>query len=644
MPSRMVDHRTYVRRMRLRRRQLLKAAAAGGAAGVAAFLAACTSAPPPAPTAAAPAAAPAKPTEPAKAAAAEPTKPSAAPAAAAPTAAPSPTSAPAPAAPSPTAAAAPTAAAKPEAAAVPAPSMAGALHLSLTTEPDTIDPGRASFLEEIEVIMRVFSNSYTFDSNAKLIPDQAEAAPQLSPDGKTITVKLKKGLTWSDGKPLTAKEFVYGARRQLNPVVAGDYAFTLHPLVGAEKYNTADPKAVSAADLQKLREAVGVAAPDDTTIVYTLAEPAPWFLSVLATWNGLPVREDLITAGGKSEDSQDWVKPATYIGNGPYVMAKHDAGVQFVFEANTRYARGAPPLKNVQHLMIKDNTVAFAAYKAGNLDRVTVSALIKPAVDADAALKQQFQLVPGTATYYIGLNTSLPPFDKVKVRQAFAASIDRKTFVDGVLKGLGLPAEQFVPPKFPGRYEDIQLQKFDPAAAKRLLTEAGYPDGKGLPPIKATFSSTDTGKLVMGASQAMFKQFMGVDVQLDPIEPKAFSALVKKPETTPQLFLLGWFQDYPDPQNWYSTVFHSSSSISHTSWKNDEFDRLCKAADVELDPKKRDEAYMKAAGILNTDAPVVFVYHSVTALLIKPEVQGLKVDPFEYFVGQHSLYDLKLSR
>jgi oligopeptide transport system substrate-binding protein len=142
----------------------------------------------------------------------------------------------------------------------------------------------------------------------------------------------------------------------------------------------------------------------------------------------------------------------------------------------------------------------------------------------------------------------------------------------------------------------------------------------------------------------MFKQVLGVDVQLDPIEPKAFSALVKKPETTPQLFLLGWFQDYPDPQNWYSTVFQSSSSISHTNWKSDEFDKLCKAADVELDPKKREEMYMKAAGILNTEAPVAFIHHTVTALLVKPEVQGLKVEPFEFYVGQHSLYDLKLNR
>src|SRR5205823_13841627 len=131
----------------------------------------------------------------------------------------------------------------------------------------------ASFIGEIEVVMRVFANSYTFDNKAQLVLDQAAAMPDVSADGKTITVKLKPNLVWSDGKPLTAKDFVYGTLRQLNPVVAGDYAFTQYALEGAEKYNTADPKKTSPDDLKKLRAAVGISAPDDQTIVYKLADP-----------------------------------------------------------------------------------------------------------------------------------------------------------------------------------------------------------------------------------------------------------------------------------------------------------------------------------------------------------------------------------
>jgi oligopeptide transport system substrate-binding protein len=628
--TRLESHHAYVRRMRMRRRQMLRAVAMGGSLGLVSFLSACAGGPAPSPTPA-------------------PTQ-AGAPAAATPTAAP--TSA---AAPTPTSAA-PTATATPQVTPAPAGQakggaapLAGALHLFLQGEADTIDPGRASFVQEIEIVMRVFSNLYTFDSKAQLVPDQADGMPQVSPDGKTITVKLKKGLTWSDGKPLTAKDFVYGVKRQLNPAVAGDYAFTLYVLEGGEKYNTADPKKTSPDDLKKLRDAVGVSAPDDTTIVYKLTSPAPWFLSVLATWNGLPVREDLVTQGGAPEDNQDWTSdPKRYIGNGPYVLTKHENGVQYVFEANPRYVRGEPPIKTVQYAIIDDITVAFTAYKAGNIDVIGaagsyVNPQVKSAIDADPQLQKEFVVVPGSGTSYIGFNTKLAPFDNIKVRQAFSAALDRETMANKVFKGLALPAYQFLPPNFPGHYEDITLQKFDPEAAKKLLADAGYPNGQGLPPIKFTFANTDTNKLISTAAQAMFKQYLNVNITLEPVEPKAFSALTKKQETTPQMFRLGWLQDYPDPQDWYSTVFRSDSTVSHTGWKNDDFDNLTKQADVELDPKKRDDLYRKAADILNKETPVAFNYHYVAAYLIKPRVQGYKADPFEYFFGQHSLYDMKLT-
>lgn len=630
MPTQDSAHRTYVRRMQLRRRQMLQAFAAGGTMGVLAFLTACSSSPAATPSSAPSAAVAApKPTV-------APTKPSAATSVSpgSPTA-PAPTITPAPQ---------PTQATQAQTSAQP---LQGALHLNLGNEPDTIDPGRVNYAGEIEIVMRVFANSYTFNDKAQLVLDQADAMPQVSSDGKTITVKLKKGLVWSDGKPLTAKDFVYGAQRQLNPVVAGDYAFTLYALEGGEKYNTADPKKLSAAELQKLRDAVGIAAPDDQTIVYKLIGPAPWFLSVLATWNGLPLRQDIVTANGKTEDTQDWIKPGTYIGNGSYVLKAHDPGSQFVFESNPKYVRGEPPVKTVQYFMIKDSTVAFAAYKAGNLDvigpqNVPVSPLIKPAIDADPTLKKEFQAVPGNVTFWIGFNNTIAPFNNMKVRQAFAAAFDRATFANDVEKGLALPADQLLPPNFPGHFQDIPVQKFDPPTAKKLLSDAGFPNGKGLPPIKATFAGTDANKLILGAAAAMFKQYLGVDVQLDPVDPKAYTALTKKQATTPQMFFSGWQQDYPDPQDWYSTIFQSDSTVSHTGWKNADFDKLTKQADVETDPTKRMDMYRQAATLLDQESPVVFTHYRAAAMLLKPRVQGYKLDPFEYFFGQHSLYTMKV--
>ncbi|MGH2458263.1 MAG: peptide ABC transporter substrate-binding protein, partial [Chloroflexota bacterium] len=524
-----------------------------------------------------------------------------------------------------------------------------ALRLNLGAEPDTIDPARASFAGEIEVVMRVFSNLYKTDRQARLVPDQAAGLPDVSADGKTITVRLKAGLVWSDGKPLTAQDVVYGVKRQLNPTVASGYAFTLWALHGARAYSRANVKTTSEAELQRLRDAVGISAPDALTVVYQLSQSAPWFPSILATWCGLPAREDLITAGGAVEDNQDWTRDlARYVGNGPYRLTVHDPGARLVFATNPRYARGEPPIATVEYAMIKDATVALASYQAGQLDvigpkPVGVSAAIKPAIDRDPVLSQEYRAVPGACVVYLGLNSTLPPFDNPKVRQAFAAAFDRETLATRVLRGLGAATGQLVPPGVPGHYADIPVQTFDPAKAKQLLAEAGFPGGKGLPPIKATYANVATSELIITTARAMFAQNLGVDVQLDPIEPRAFAALTKTQATTPQLFLLGWCQDYPDPQDWYSTVFQSSSTASHTGWHDATFDRLTRAADVETDPKQRGSLYRQAAAILDAAAPVIFLYDSVAAVLVKPEVKGYTLDPFEYFFGQHSLDTLKLA-
>ncbi|NDF07997.1 MAG: peptide ABC transporter substrate-binding protein, partial [Proteobacteria bacterium] len=165
--------------------------------------------------------------------------------------------------------------------------------------------------------------------------------------GKTLTFTLKSGLTYSDGKALTAKDYEYGWKRHLDPAVAGDYASLGYIIKGAEAYNSADLKKTSADDLKKLRDAVGVKALNDTTIEFNLTDPAPWFMSVLATWCGLPSREDLVTKGGET-----WTEPATYVGNGPYILTQWEHQNRMQFKANAKFNTGAPPIETVDYAMI----------------------------------------------------------------------------------------------------------------------------------------------------------------------------------------------------------------------------------------------------------------------------------------------------
>ena len=532
--------------------------------------------------------------------------------------------------------------------AAPAEQAANTLRLNTGSEPDTIDPQKASFVGEIEKIMMVFRNLMALDKDGNPYPEMAAGMPEVTEDGTRLTFTLRDGLVFSDGTPLTASHFEYAWKRHLDPNVAGEYAFTGYIISGAEEYNTADPKKLTPDQLQALRDAVGVKALDDKTITFKLKAPAPYFLAILGTWNGVPVRQELIMQGNGGNDSDStWTEPATYIGNGPYVLTLWEHQNRMHFKANPLYYRGAPPISDYDYAMISEPAVAFAAYLNDELDRTGVQVEDKRRVDSDPELSAQFVQYPGTCTFYVGFNTQKAPFDNQKVRSAFSFALDRAGFVRDILGGQGIPARQFVPPGFPGYYEfELEEQTFNPTVAQRLLAEAGYPGGKGLPEIKLTYSANARNKTRFEALAAMYKQNLGIDMPLDPVEPRAYTALVKDPKTTPQLFFLGWCQDYPDPQDWYSTVFHSKSTVTHVGWKNPEFDRLVDAADIEQDPGRRRELYRQAAQILINDAPVAFFYYSVVWALTKPRVKAPKaalMDPNATFFLEHYLYESSLA-
>ncbi|HEV2122186.1 MAG TPA: peptide ABC transporter substrate-binding protein, partial [Chloroflexota bacterium] len=497
--------------------------------------------------------------------------------------------------------------------AAPAPQMAGGdtFRLALGTDPATIDPHKASWTQEIEVAMRVFRNLLKYDIDNNLIPELAAAMPEVSEDGTVYTFTLKDGASFSDGTPVTAADVEYSWKRQLDPAVAADYAFLAYSIVGAEEYNTADTKTLSAGQLQALRDAVGVRAISGNQVQFNLKEPAVWFLNVLALWLGVPVREVLVRQGNGGSDSDDkWTAPATYIGTGPFVLAEREVQSRMKFTANPRYTPTSQ-IPNVEINIINDGAVAFAAYLNDELDTVTFQREDKPRVDSDPVLKSQSYEYAEPTTLWVGFNTTRAPFNNQKVRSAFAFAIDRVSYVRNILGGAGIPARQIVPPGNPGHYEyELEEQVFNPTVARRLLAEAGFPEGRGLPEIKWTYASTPRNKTRVEALTAQIQQNLGVNVLADPVEPTAYTAMLKRPDTTPQLFgPSGWHHDYPDAQNWYSVLFHSKSGNNQYGFNNPDYDRYTEAGDREQDPGLRWEMYRQAAQILLNEAPVAPLYH-----------------------------------
>ncbi len=513
----------------------------------------------------------------------------------------------------------------------------GELNTNTGGEPDTIDPQKESFVNEVAQTMMVFEALMAYDpATLKPIPGAAKAQPTVSADGLSYTYTLRDGLKYSDGTALTAKDFAFGFTRLCDPNVAGDYAFTGYVIIGCETYNNLDPKKATPAELAAAKAKLGITT-NGQDITFKLTEQAPYFNSIAALWVGVPSRESDVTKGGDK-----WTEPATFIGNGPFKLTEWKHNEKMVYERNDNYRKPAG-LKRWTKVMINEGAVAFAAYRNNELDAVGVAAEDLRTVDSDADLKAQLRDVPGSCTFYYGFNTAKAPFTDAKVRLAFAKAFDRDAYINDVQK-IGKAALSFMPPGLPGYDKDDLTQKFDPAAAKATLAASSFAGKPELTGIKFTYSSSARAKTRIEWAQQQWKTNLGIDVTPDPVDRTTYTQLVKKPETTPALFSLGWCADYPDQQDWLTTVFVSNSTVTHTGWKNTQYDGLVRQADKEPDTKKRDDLYIQAQKVLTQEAPVAFLFFSATKYLLKPYVHGVKDTALDFEIGIFDITSITVSK
>jgi oligopeptide transport system substrate-binding protein len=502
----------------------------------------------------------------------------------------------------------------------------GEITTLLAAEPDTIDPQKESFPSEIAQTMMVFEPLLTFDPRSlRPVPAAARALPAVSDDGLSITFALRDGLTYSDGAPVTAADFVYGWTRLCDPSAAGDYAFVAYVITGCERWNNMDPKKSTEFDLAAARAAIGVAAPDLTHIVFTLTRPAPYFLTIAALWVGVPERASDVAAGGER-----WTEPRTFVGNGPFRLAEWTHNERMVFERNKRY-RAPAKIKRWTKTLIPDQAVAAAAFRNGELD-------VAPATKADGPAARN----PSGLTFYIGFNLVRPPFDDPGVRMAFARSLDREALVRDIVAAPAVPALSFIAPGVPGSDAADTTQSFDPIAARASLAASRYASAP--PAVRFTYLRSTQRTQVVQWAIGQRRTNLGVGVLDDPIDPGFGSPLVKKPEQQPQMFFLGWSNEYPDPEDWLSTVFRSTSRAQRTGYNSVEFDSLVDRADVERDPVKRLDLYQQAQRVLTRDAPAAFLYSTEQRWLVSPRLRGYALTASDWEFGQFTIATMYVAK
>ena len=476
--------------------------------------------------------------------------------------------------------------------------------VNLGTEPPSLDWSLATDHVSFNVISNLMVGLTEFDKDLKPAPVIARSW-EFQDGGKKIVFHLRDDVQWSDGKKVRAQDFEYSWKRLLNPKTASQYAYILFDVANAQEYNEGKVKDAST---------VGVQARDEQTLIVTLRHPASYFLAITTFEVTYPQRQDII----EKFDTR-WTEPGNIVTNGPFRLQTWRHENQIELSANPTFFRGQPSLEKVTMYMVNEKTTAVTMFEQGNLDFIDDHSI--PPLDKPRLSKMPgYKLVPQLRGEYYSFAVDRKPFDNPQVRKAFAMAIDREV-LPKILQGGQTPASSWIPPGMLAHNPEIGL-KFNPDDARRLLKEAGYPDGKGLPAIVLGYNTDEEKKLVAEAIQSMWQKHLGVVVKIENQEWKVF---LKKLQTDPfPVFRSGWGADYPDPDN-FMKLFTSNSGNNHGRWKNSRYDQLLELAARELEAKKRSQLYDDAQRMLTaTDAAIVPLYWKAEATMLNPKFTGLE--------------------
>ena len=481
------------------------------------------------------------------------------------------------------------------------------------TEPGYLDPELVTGQPEFRIVWLLFEGLTTTD------PKTLEAAPgaaerwEISSDQQTYTFHLRKNLTWSDGKPITARDFVYSWTRALDPKTASQYANNLYHLVNGQEFNQGKVKDPSL---------LGVRAVDDATLQVHLHQPVPYFLSLTSFPTLMPVPAHLIAKYG-----DHWADPAHIIGNGPFHLVNHQTNAFFEFERNPRYwGREGVKLEKVVAYSISDLSTTANMYESGMLDWVP-SGGFPPEYVASMKRFRDLKTQPFLANYFYSFNTTRPPLDNPMVRRALSMAVDRKAITDDLIRGGQIPGANFVPVGFPA-YQSPPGPEYNPKEAARLLAEAGYSHGQNFRPIEILFNTAESHKKVAEAIQQMWSKNLNITVTLHNEEWATF--LKRRQSLDYDVGREGWIADYPDPST-FTELLESTNGNNETGWKNQEYDRLQIQARKEIDNAKRMELFQQAEKILVEEMPVLPIYTYTSNSLIKPYVRGFLPSPMDRY-------------
>lgn len=446
--------------------------------------------------------------------------------------------------------------------------------------PESIDPARTGDLGSAAVISQVFETLTAYDAGLVLRPALARSW-DINDGGHQVVFRLRAGLSFSDGTPLTAADVVRSWLRVIDPAAPSPLASLMADVVGAEDYLHGE--ATNPAG-------VGLRAEGDTVVV-DLERPAADFVSIVSSATFAVVPPGFAERG-------DPLSPRDFVGSGAYLLT----GVEpngLVLTANDRYWAGRPAIGTVHIVSDLGGRSSVAAYESGDIDYAQISDFDASWIRYSATLGPDLREEPSLSLEYLGFDTSRPPFDDVRVRRAFAMAVDWRAIVDLASPSSNVPATGMVPIGIPGRSTSDFLPTHDPDAARAELAAAGFPGGRGFPDVTWLTGGSGYAPGIL----AEIQQELGITVAFESMDFGPYFARLD--QDPPAIWSLSWVADYPGRNDFLGILLRSGASNNYARWRSPEFDAALDDALRASGPIEAATAFDRAEAIVQHDAPVV---------------------------------------
>jgi peptide/nickel transport system substrate-binding protein len=478
-----------------------------------------------------------------------------------------------------------------------------ALVVGLVAEPVNLDPAQVTDLNSNRVGRRVVETLVTFpDESTQVVPGLAESWA-ISRDGLRYTFKLRRGITFHDGTPLNAEAVKFSIERQIMPE---------HPFNKLGKYPFAN---------YFFGNVKAVEVVDEHTVQFVLKEPRASFLAVLTAGAASIVSPAAVRKAGENY-------PLAPVGTGPFKFVQWDRGQRVVLEKNAAYWKHPVRVDRVIYRPIVEDQARLTELLTGSLHLIVG---VPPDFVGQLENNPQVGLLKqvGAHVWYLGINGQKKPFDDKRVRQALNYAVNKEAIVRDVLKGTGAPSVGPVLPGTWGAEPTLKPYPYDPARARKLLAEAGYPNGFSTSLWVPESGSGMQSPVAMSTVIQSNLKAVGVNVALQTMEWGAYLAKLRSKEQ--ELFALSWMAGNEDPDMVMYPLLHSSQwtpgGPNRALYKNEKFDDLLRQARVATDQARRAELYREAQRILHDDPPWIFIDHEVQTAAFARRVQGFKLHP-----------------